>query len=160
MRMRVIDGYSVCPYCVKNWCCDTTTTFAAQCGILQSGISSDVHLFYEQKSTEVKNHPLKDPLCNQNQACLCNISNPGIVSLPFDVPSWELSVWFPADSSRFRSSRLARITLGILPQRIWQKHLGRRSVVARCPSHWFCQEGDCILDIRQKAQFFVFKQHP
>lgn len=35
MRMRVIDGYSVCPYCVKNWCCDTTK-FAAQCGILQS----------------------------------------------------------------------------------------------------------------------------
>ena len=81
-----------------------------------------MHLFYEQKSTEVKNHPLKDPLCNQNQACLCNISNPGIVSLPFDVPSWELSVWFPADSSRFGVLTIGNT--GIQELSVGENHIG------------------------------------
>lgn len=118
MRMRVIDGY-----CVKNWCCDTTK-FGAQCGILQSpGIAmctfsmsrkarrSRIILSRTLFATKIKQH--------------IDLSNPGIVSLPFDVPSWELSVWFPADSSRFGVHGVLTIgNTGIQELSVGENHIG------------------------------------
>ena len=52
---------------VKKLVCFKFAAQCAKCAIVQPLGKSDVHLFYEQQSTEVKNHPLKDPR-NQNQA--------------------------------------------------------------------------------------------